>query len=193
MALMIISLNMNAINNRCAYLNLKNPLYVRYHDEEWGRPEHSDRKLFEYLFLEFFQSGLSWECILNKREAFREAFDGFDAAKIAEYGKGKCQDLLSNPGIIRNRQKIEAAVSNARVFLEIQKEHGSFDAYIWSFSGGKIIAEDYTQRTRSPLSDMISMDLRKRGMKFIGSTTVYAYLQAIGVINAHGKECDLHP
>ena len=183
---------MKVIHNRCAYLNLKNPAYVAYHDEEWGVPVHSDKKLFEYLFLEFFQAGLSWECILNKREAFRAAFDGFDAGRISMYGEGKIQELLSNPGIIRNKQKIKAAIENARIFLEIQKEYGSFDAYIWHFTDWKVVIEDYTVRTVSPLSDMVSDDLKKRGMKFMGSTTVYAYLQAIGVINAHGKECDLH-
>lgn len=183
---------MDGIHNRCAYLNLSNPAYVKYHDEEWGVPEHSDSRLFECLFLECFQAGLSWECILNKREAFRKAFDGFDPERISRYGEDKIEELLHNPAIIRNRLKIRAAIGNAEVFLAIQKEYGSFDRYIWGFTDGHTIAEDYTVRTKSPLSDDISADLRRRGMKFMGSTTVYAYIQAIGIINAHGKECDLH-
>lgn len=182
---------MDNSHKRCAYLNLDNPAYIKYHDEEWGVPEHSDSKLFEYLFLECFQAGLSWECVLNKREAFRKAFDGFDAEKIASYGEDRIQELCRDSSIIRNRLKIRAAVLNARIFLDIQRECGSFDAYIWGFTGGKTIIEDYRIRTTSPLSDAISADLRKRGMKFMGSTTIYAYLQAIGIINAHGHECYL--
>lgn len=183
---------MDNSHKRCAYLNLDNPAYVKYHDEEWGVPEHSDSKLFEYLFLECFQAGLSWECVLNKREAFRKAFDGFDAEKIASYGEDRIQELCKDSSIIRNRLKIRAAVVNARIFLDIQREYGSFDAYIWGFTGGETIIEDYRIRTTSSLSDAISVDLRKRGMKFMGSTTIYAYLQAIGIINAHGHECYLY-
>lgn len=178
--------------NRCAYVNLRNPLYIRYHDEEWGVPEHADQKLFEMLLLECFQAGLSWECVLNKREAFRTAFDQFDAAKIAGYGKDKIQQLMSDPSIIRNRLKIKASIVNASVFRQIQAEYGSFDAYIWGYTNGETILEDYTARTTSPLSDQISKDLKKRGMRFVGSTIIYSYLQAVGILNGHGKECDWH-
>ena len=178
--------------NRCAYVNLANPLYIRYHDEEWGAAEHSDQKLFEMLLLECFQAGLSWECVLNKREAFRAAFDHFDVDKIACYGEEKIQQLMNNPAIIRNRLKIKASITNAVVFKEIQAEYGSIDAYIWGYTNGETIIEEYTVRTTSPLSDRISKDLKKRGMKFVGSTIIYSYLQAIGILNAHGKECDWH-
>ncbi len=178
------------IVNRCAWVNMQNPRYVAYHDTEWGVPEHDDQMLFELLILEGFQAGLSWECILNKREAFREAFDGFDAVKISQYDEEKIQELLRNEGIIRNRLKINAAITNSRIFLEIQKEFGTFDAYIWGFNHGKTVYESWEIRTTSPLSDAISKDLKKRGMKFVGSTIIYAYLQSIGIINAHSKECD---
>ncbi|MCH5207277.1 MAG: DNA-3-methyladenine glycosylase I [Oscillospiraceae bacterium] len=179
------------IVNRCFWVNMKNPLYVKYHDSEWGVPEHSDRALFELLILEGFQAGLSWECVLNKREAFKKAFDDFDAEKISGYGEEKCEWLLSQP-IIRNRLKINACVTNSRVFLDIQKEFGSFDAYIWGFTGGQVIFESCDIRTTSPLSDEISKDLKKRGMKFTGSTIIYSYLQAIGIINGHAKDCDCY-
>ena len=181
---------MNKNPNRCSYVNLSNPLYIRYHDEEWGVPEHSDQKLFEMLLLECFQAGLSWECVLNKREAFRAAFDHFDADKIACYGEEKIQQLMNNPAIIRNRLKIKASIVNASVFKQIQAGYGSFDAYIWGYTNGKTIIEEYTVRTTSPLSDQISKDLKKRGMKFVGSTIIYSYLQAVGILNGHGKECD---
>ncbi len=184
---------MRETNARCGYVNLKNPLYVRYHDCEWGIPEHRDEKLYELLILEMFQAGLSWECVLNKRENFRRAFDGFDVDKVAEYGEEKQNDLKNDPSVIRNGLKISAAVKNSRIFKEIASEFGSFDAYIWGFSGGKIINEDYRTRTFSPLSDEISKDLKRRGMSFVGSTIIYSYLQAIGIINAHGSECDLCP
>ena len=176
--------------NRCSWVNMNNPTYIRYHDEEWGVPQHSDEALFEMLILECFQAGLSWECILNKREEFRSAFDSFDAEKISQYDESKCEKLLQNPGIIRNRLKIRAAVENSGVFLKIQKEYGTFDRYIWHFTEGNVINESCDIRTTSPLSDKISKDLKKRGMKFVGSTTIYAYLQAIGVINAHMERCD---
>ncbi len=179
------------INNRCAWVNMKNPLYIRYHDEEWGVPEHDDKKLYELLILESFQAGLSWECVLNKREAFREAFDGFDIDKICKYGEDKITLLMSNAGIIRNRRKIEATVTNSRIFKEIQEDYGSFDGYLWGFTDNKTLIEDYRLRTTSPLSDTISNDLKKRGMKFVGSTVIYSYLQAVGIINAHGSECEL--
>ncbi len=177
---------------RCRWVNMNNPLYIRYHDEEWGVPCHCDKELFELLILESFQAGLSWECVLNKREAFRTAFDCFDIDKIVCYDDEKIDRLLDDTSIIRNRLKIKAAVSNSRIFKEIQSEFGSFDRYIWSFTGGKTVFEQYSRRTNSPLSDSISADLKKRGMKFVGSTIIYSYLQAIGVINGHGSECCLH-
>lgn len=181
---------MQQITARCSWVKMDNPAYVRYHDEEWGVPEHSDRALFELLVLEGFQAGLSWECILNKREAFREAFDGFDVEKVSGYDEAKCAELMTNPGIVRNRLKIHAAVTNAGVFQKIQREYGSFDAYIWGFTGGEVVRESFDIRTTSPLSDQISRDLKKRGMKFVGSTIIYSYLQAIGVINGHSDDCD---
>ncbi len=172
---------------------MKNPLYIQYHDEEWGVPLHDDQKLFELLILEGFQAGLSWETVLNKRENFRKAFDGFDIAAVAAYDEEKCEEIRQDPGIIRNRLKIHAAVKNARAFLQIQKEYGSFDSWLWSFTDGKVIPESYELRTTSPLSDEISKDLKKRGMTFVGSTIIYSYLQACGVLNAHGPMCDLSP
>ena len=179
------------IVRRCGWVNLRNPLYVAYHDHEWGVPEHDDRKLFEMLLLECFQAGLSWECVLNKREAFREAFDGFDAGKIGRYDETKCEQLLAAP-IVRNRLKIRAAVTNSRVFRQIQAEFGSFDAYLWGFTQGRTIRESCELRTTSPLSDAISKELKRRGMRFVGSTIIYAYLQAIGVYNAHTDSCDCY-
>lgn len=175
--------------NRCRWVNPNNPLYVAYHDREWGVPEHDDGKLFELLLLESFQAGLSWECILNKREAFREAFDRFDAEKISRYDDAKCEQLLAAP-IVRNRLKIRAAVTNSRVFRQIQAEFGSFDAYLWGFTRGRTIRESCEWRTTSPLSDALSKDLKRRGMKFVGSTIVYAYLQAVGIYDAHAEDCD---
>lgn len=175
---------------RCAWVNPNNPLYIQYHDQEWGRPQHQDQMLFELLILESFQAGLSWECVLNKRSHFRAVYDGFDPEKVSRYGEEKVQALLSDPGIIRNRLKVRASIANAKVFLAIQAEQGSFDRYIWGFTGGETVREDYTLRTTSPLSDQISKDLKRRGMKFVGSTVIYSYLQAIGVINGHGPECD---
>lgn len=164
-----------------------NPLYVAYHDHEWGVPVHDDKKLFEMLVLELFQAGLSWECILNKREAFREAFDGFDYCRIALYDEVKVQSLLQDKSIVRNRMKIEAAIINARVFQEIQMEYGSFGNYIWNFTDGNTIVE--TGLASSSLSDAISKDLKRKGMKFVGSTVIYAYLQAVGVVNSHEEGC----
>lgn len=176
--------------NRCFWVNMNNPLYVKYHDEEWGVVVHDDKKLFEMLILECFQAGLSWECILNKREAFRIAFDNFDVEKISQYNDEKIQELLSNQNIVRNKLKINAAITNSKVFMEIQKEFGSFDKFIWSFTEGNVVFESCDVRTTSMLSDEISKNLKKRGMKFVGSTTIYAYLQAIGVINGHTENCD---
>ncbi len=178
---------MELSKNRCRWCNISNPLYVDYHDKEWGVPVHDDGKLFEMLLLESFQAGLSWECILNKREAFRMAFDEFDYKKIAEYDDAKREFLRQDQGIVRNRLKISATIGNARVFMEIQKNFGSFDRYIWSFTECKTIYE--YDKTFSPLSDTISKDLKKRGMKFVGTTIIYSYLQAIGIINSHEPEC----
>lgn len=175
---------------RCRWCNLHNPIYVSYHDEEWGRPQFDDRKLFELLVLEPFQAGLSWETILNKRENFRIAFDDFDPEKISRYDEERILALLSDPGIIRNRRKIEAAIRNAAVFLQIQKQWGGFHRYIWHFTDGKTVYE--VDKTHSALSDLISADLKKCGMKFIGTTIVYSYLQAIGVIYSHDRECFLY-
>lgn len=175
---------------RCKWCNLENPLYVKYHDEEWCVPVYDDAVLFEFIILESFQAGLSWETILNKRENFRTAFDNFDPYKIKDYGEDKIIELINNKGIIRNRRKIETAVGNARVFLEIQKAWGSFSKYIWHFTDEKIIYE--TGKTCSELSDQISKDLKKQGMKFVGTTIVYAYLQAIGVIYSHDLECYMY-
>lgn len=172
---------------RCFWANPKNEAYIRYHDEEWGVPVHDDRKLFEMLLLESFQAGLSWECVLNKREAFRKAFDGFDAARIANYGETKRAELAEDAGIIRNKLKIRAAVNNAAVFCALQKECGSFDAYIWGWTKGRTIIE--RGEATSPLSDAISRDLKGRGMKFVGSTILYSYLQAIGIIFSHEERC----
>ncbi len=175
---------------RCAWVNPGNPVYIRYHDEEWGVPLHDDHGLYELFILEGFQAGLSWECVLNKREAFRQAYDGFEIGKVMNYGEEDIARLLSDAGIIRNERKVRASIANSAVFWQIQKEFGSFDAYIWGFTEGRTLVEDYRLRTTSPLSDRISKDLIRRGMKFAGSTIVYSYLQAIGVLNAHGAECD---
>lgn len=174
---------------RCSWVNLQNEKYVMYHDKEWGNPLHDDKALYELLILESFQAGLSWECILNKRENFRRAFDHFDIEKVISYDEKKIQELLNDPGIVRNRLKVKAAIKNSIIFKTIQKEYGSFSNYIWSFTDGKIIKEEFTLRTTSPLSDTISKDLKKRGMTFVGSTIVYSYLQAIGVINGHSHTC----
>ena len=179
--------------NRCHWVNLHNPLYVKYHDEEWGVPSYEDSHLFEMLLLESFQAGLSWECILNKREAFRRAYDSFDAFKIASYDSFKVEELMKNTGIVRNRLKIEASIQNAKVFLEIQKEFGSFAKYNWSFTDGKVFRNDTGKVISSnDLSDSISRDLQLRGMKFVGTVIIYSYLQAIGVISDHEACCDFY-
>ena len=174
---------------RCRWANPKNERYIRYHDEEWGVLVHDDHKLFEMLILECFQAGLSWECVLNKQDAFRKAFDGFDLDKVCAYDEDKLEALRNNPGIIRNRLKIQAAVTNALAFREIQQEYGSFADYLWHWTDGKVIYE--TGRTCSELSDAISKDLKKRGMKFVGTTVIYAYLQAVGLIYSHDEGCFL--
>ena len=179
--------------NRCKWLNEKNKLYVKYHDEEWGVPSYNDKYLFEMLILESFQAGLSWECILNKRESFKKAFDNFDYAKIANYEEEKIKELLNDKNIIRNKLKIKAAINNAIIFQEIQKEYQTFSNYIWSFTNNKVIKnKSKTINTTSTLSDKISNDLKKRGMKFVGSTIIYSYLQAIGIINDHEIDCYLY-
>ncbi|MDE7062928.1 MAG: DNA-3-methyladenine glycosylase I [Lachnospiraceae bacterium] len=174
---------------RCKWANPNNDIYLHYHDEEWGVPVYDDHKLFEMLILECFQAGLSWECVLNKQEAFRLAFDGFDLKKVCAYDDEKIDALCHNPGIIRNRLKIRAAVSNARIFRSIQEEYGSFSDYLWHWTDGKIIYEK--NEVSSPLSDAVSRDLQKRGMKFVGTVIIYAYLQAVGVIYSHEEGCFL--
>lgn len=174
---------------RCQWANPKNERYLQYHDEEWGVPVYDDRKLFEMLVLEGFQAGLSWECVLNKREDFRKAFDDFDLEKVCEYDQERLEKLQENPKIIRNKRKIQAAVSNGKVFRQIQKEFQSFSNYLWHWTDGKVIYE--TGATRSELSDRISEDLKKRGMKFVGTTIIYAYLQAVGIIYSHEEGCFL--
>lgn len=175
---------------RCKWVDLKSNLYIKYHDEEWGVPVYDDHKLFELLVLESFQAGLSWLCVLNKREAFREALDNFNPEKISKYNEEKISILLQNEKIIRSRRKIEATINNAKIFLDIKKEWGSFSNYIWHFTDNKIIKNmDDTLNTTSPLSDEVSLDLRKRGMKYTGSIIIYSYLQAIGIINDHELEC----
>ena len=172
---------------RCSWVNLNNPRSIRYHDEEWGVPVHDDRKLFELLILESFQAGLSWECILNKREAFFRAFDGFDLEKVCGYGEEKLEALRQDPGIVRNRLKIGAAVHNAKIFRAIRQEWTSFDRYLWHWTEGKVVYE--TGRVSSELSDLVSKDLKRRGMKFVGTVILYSYLQAVGVINSHEEAC----
>jgi len=169
------------------------PLMQKYHDGEWGVPLHDDQKLFEFLVLEGFQAGLSWLTILRKRESFREAFFGFDPVRVAEMTKTDVERLLQNPGIIRNRMKIEAAINNAACFLKIKQEHGSFDRYIWQFTDFKPVMNRFTTLGQLPakteLSDRISADLKKRGFKFVGSTIVYAHMQATGMVNDHLIHC----
>ncbi|HJC81993.1 MAG TPA: DNA-3-methyladenine glycosylase I [Candidatus Anaerostipes avicola] len=174
---------------RCRWANPKNETYVRYHDEEWGVPSYDDHHLFEMLVLESFQAGLSWECVLNKREAFREAFDNFDLEKVCAYTQEDEARLKEDPGIIRNRLKIRAAVNNARIFREIQKEYQSFSNYIWHWTDGQVIYEQ--GKTSSELSDRVSEDLKKRGMKFVGTTILYSYMQAVGIIYSHDDACFL--
>ncbi len=176
--------------NRCSWCNPNNPLYVKYHDEEWGRPNFDERYLYEMLILESFQAGLSWECVLNKRENFRKAYDNFDLEKVASYDDDKVTELLQNQGIIRNKLKIKASLSNTKIFKQIQSEFGSFCNYLKTFLpiDAKLPIRE-TGRTTNEISDAISVDLKSRGMKFVGSTIIYAYLQAIGVINSHDPGC----
>lgn len=175
---------------RCHWVDLKSETYIKYHDEEWGVPVYDDRKLFELLVLESFQAGLSWLCVLNKRESFRKVLDNFEPQKISKYNEEKISTLLQNKEIIRSRRKIEAIINNAKIFISIQKEWRSFSNYIWHFTNNKIIKNSSDLlKTTSPLSDEISQDLKKRGMKYIGSIIIYSYLQAIGIINDHEIDC----
>ena len=172
---------------RCKWCNLNNPLYIEYHDKEWGIPNFDDKYLFEMLLLESFQAGLSWECILNKRKYFKKAYENFDIDKIINFDERKIKELLSNDKIIRNKLKINASINNAKIFKNIQNEYGSFYKYLLTFTKNKILKE--TNKTTNNLSDSISKDLIKSGMKFVGSTIIYSYLQATGFIYSHEKEC----
>ncbi len=174
---------------RCFWCNPKNPLYIEYHDNEWGKPNFSEQHLFEMLILEGFQAGLSWECVLNKREAFRKAYDNFDLSKVIKFDEERILSLSQNKDIIRNRLKIKASVNNSRIFKEISDEFGGFYNYLKTFTNGETFYE--TDRATSPLSDAISADLKRRGMSFVGSTIIYSYLQAIGIINSHDENCYL--
>ena len=175
---------------RCKWCNLNNPLYIHYHDNEWGKLNLHDDYLFEMLILESFQAGLSWECVLNKRENFRCALDSFNIDKIVRYNDEKINELMHNSMIIRNKLKIKAMIENAKIYKHIQSEFGSFHKYLKTFTDDKIIYE--YDRTTSDLSDKISNDLKKRGMKFVGSTVIYSYLQAIGIIYSHQKDCFMY-
>ena len=175
---------------RCFWVDEKSEIYLKYHDEEWGVPKYDDRELFELLVLESFQAGLSWLTVLKKREAFRDAFDNFDVNKVASYNEAKVESLLQNENIIRSRGKINAAINNAKIFIGIQKEYGSFSNYIWAFTENKVIKNTSGKiPVSTPLSDKISKDLKKRGMKYVGTVIVYSYLQAIGVVDDHEKDC----
>jgi len=178
---------------RCAWARGKDETYTRYHDLEWGTPSHDDRHLFEMLVLEGFQAGLSWQTILNKREAFREAFLQFDPARVARMGEGDVARLMENPGIVRNRLKIESAIRNARVFLDIQAASGRFSDYLWGWTGGRPVPlRGFPVPCESPLSSALSRDLKRRGMAFVGSVIVYSFLQAVGVVNDHEPGCFRH-
>lgn len=172
---------------RCNWVKDQPEFYQEYHDKEWGIPQHKDNRLFELLILEGAQAGLSWSTILKKRKAYKKAFDNFDPKIISKYKEEKVEALLNNENIVRNKLKINSTIINAKVFLEIQKEFKTFNNYIWSFTNNKVIKHIY--KTKNDLSDKISKDLKKRGMKFVGSTIIYSYLQAIGVINDHEKCC----
>jgi len=171
---------------RCTWAG-PDEIYIKYHDEEWGVPTHDDKELFEMLVLESFQAGLSWITILKKRENFKEAFDDFDVEKVANYDEAKVEELRSDEGIIRHKGKITSAINNAQIFIEIQEEFGSFDNYIWGFTDGEIIKAEFL--TESELSNKISKDLKKRGMKFVGPTIIYSYLESIGIIDNHQEDC----
>jgi DNA-3-methyladenine glycosylase I len=184
------------MQKRCFWVN-EDQLYIEYHDHEWGKPVYDDKTLFEFLLLESFQAGLSWITILKKRENFREAFDHFDYKKIAKYDNVKFDELIQNAGIIRNKLKVKSAITNAQLFIGIQKEHGSFSTYIWSFVDGKPKVNSFSTRAEVPatteLSDTISKALKKRGFKFVGSTIMYAFMQATGMVNDHTTDCICYP
>lgn len=187
-----------AEKKRCAWASgLHDPEYIQYHDEEWGRPVHDDRHLFEMLILEGAQAGLSWATILHKRANYRKAFASFDPKKVARFDAGRRAALLRDPGIVRNRLKIDSTVTNAQAFLEVQKELGSFHRYLWNFVDGKPVIAIRSRGERLPastdLSDRISKDLKKRGFRFVGTTIIYAFLQAVGVVNDHSQDCFLAP
>ncbi|MBR1977208.1 DNA-3-methyladenine glycosylase I [bacterium] len=174
----------------CSWVKNQPEFYVKYHNEEWGVPKYDDRELFELLILEGFQAGLAWIIVLKKREAFRAAYDNFDIQKVANYDDKKIAELLDNTGIIRSKSKIISSINNAKIFIEIQKEFGSFSNYIWSFTEGKVIKNrDDKIPVSTPLSNLISKDLKKRGMKYVGSVIIYSYLQAIGVVDDHELNC----
>lgn len=175
---------------RCKWCNLKNPLYIKYHDSEWCNLNSDDKYLYEMLILESFQAGLSWECVLNKREAFKKAYDDFDINKVVLYDESKINELINNKGIIRNKRKIVASINNSKIFSKICSEYGSFNSYLRTFTNDEIIYE--TDKTTNYLSDAISQDLKKRGMTFLGSVIIYSFLQAIGVIYSHDKDCYLY-
>lgn len=175
---------------RCSWVDEKSELYVKYHDQEWGVPKYNDEELYELLILESFQAGLSWITVLKKREAFRKAFDNFNINRIVKYDETKINELMQNSEIIRCKNKIISAINNSKIFLEIQKKYGSFANYIWGFSDNKVIKNTTGEKfVSSPLSDKISKDLKKRGMKYVGTIIIYSYLQAIGIIDDHDKEC----
>jgi len=180
---------------RCPW-STNDPLVLRYHDEEWGVPVHEDRKHFEFLILEGAQAGLSWTTILRKREGYRAAYRGFDPAVVARFNRKSVGRLLADPRIVRNRLKILSSIGNARAFLDVQEEHGSFDRYLWGFVGGKPVANRWTELAQipasTPLSDRISKDLQQRGFRFVGSTIIYSHLQAVGVVNDHLVSCFRH-
>ena len=182
--------------NRCKWCNLNNPKYIDYHDNEWGVLNLDDTYLLEMLILEMFQAGLSWECVLNKREAFRRVYDDFDIDKICNYTEDKIKELEENKDIIRNKLKIKASINNAKIFKDIKEEYGSFRNYLLTFTDNKIYYEITAQhvvwKTSSELSDNLSKDLRKRGMTFVGTTIIYSYLQAIGIIYSHDRDCYLY-
>ena len=175
---------------RCHWVDENSSIYTKYHDEEWGIPKYDDKELFELLILESFQAGLSWITVLKKREDFRIAFDNFDVKKVASYDENKVNELLNNEKIIRSRGKINSAINNAKIFIEIQKEFGSFTNYIWGFTDNQVVKNSSdVLPVSTPLSDKISKDLKKRGMKYVGTIIIYSYLQAIGVVDDHEKDC----
>lgn len=181
---------------RCGWVNMGNPLYVKYHDEEWGKPVYDDRVLFEFLILEGAQAGLSWETILNKREGYRVAFDNFEVQKVAKYSAQKITELLANPEIVRNKLKIHAAINNAQVVLQIQAEFGSFSEYLWAFVNHTPIINKFADYRDAPaqtnISEQLSKDLKKRGASFVGPTIMYAFMQAVGMVNDHEVGCDFY-